>query len=161
MKARLLHEVRGYPLECAGKETPIARETPRGRVLIVDDTPVNLQLARWILEPRGYATVLAHDVAEALMVARREPLDLVLSDVHMPGADGFELLAAMQADPALRDVPFAFLSSSSCGGADHHRAIALGAKAFLERPISTKDLLFEVERLIAQARRDRGEPGAG
>ncbi len=126
------------------------------RVLVVDDSPLNLQLARWILEPRGYTVHLSCSKAEALEMARLERPDLVLSDIHMPGGDGFELLAAMQADPLLRTVPFAFLSASG-GEGDRRSAGARGARAFLRRPISVGTLLAEVEALLGGAAAAVGE----
>lgn len=138
--------------------TPAAPPPPptRGRVLVVDDRPSNLEVARSVLEPHGYAAVLASSVADALAEARREPPDLVLSDIHMPGNDGFTLLAALQADPRLRRIPFAFLSATSYGGEDQRRALAQGANAFLHRPIGLQALLAEVERLIGEGREGGG-----
>jgi CheY-like chemotaxis protein len=128
----------------------------RGLVLVVDDAPMNLELARWILEPKGYAVLLVHSTADALEMARRERPDLILSDLHMPGGDGFELLAALQGDPELRDIPFAFLSATFLGDSDCDRALAKGAKAFLQRPISATRLLAEVAALIGKGREEGG-----
>ena len=75
------------------------------KILIVDDTPVNLKLLCGILEPLGYALESAASGADALAKINSQPPDLVLLDVMMPGMDGYEVCRRVRADPALASLP--------------------------------------------------------
>src|SRR5262249_28535761 len=72
--------------------------------LVVANLPVLLDLARSILEPHGYHVVTANGVEGGLATARRQPCDLILSDVCMTGETGYDLIRAVKADPRLRDI---------------------------------------------------------
>src|SRR5438552_60694 len=68
-------------------------------ILVVDNQPMNLELARSILEPSGYCLVTANSMREGLALARKLPFDLILSDVCMADGSGYDFLHAVQADP--------------------------------------------------------------
>jgi two-component system cell cycle response regulator len=121
---------------------------PRATVLVVDDTLVNVDLLRGILEPSGYAVVAAYPVSQALAVARRSPPDVVVSDLRMPGADGYELLRQFQADPALRNIPVMIHSASAATPKEQALALALGAVKFVQRPIEPHLLLEALEACL-------------
>ena len=76
------------------------------RVLIVDDHAPNLYLLRTLLEGQGYEVVEARDGAEAIEVARQCRPDLIVSDLLMPGVDGYRLLRTWRADDVVGEVPF-------------------------------------------------------
>ncbi len=97
----------------ATNETSALRHVPR--VLVVDDNPDIMTLMRELLETEGYAVVTVADAAQAEAEIRREPPDLILSDVIMPGKSGYELCRELKADPATRLIPFV-LSDSHGGG---------------------------------------------
>lgn len=122
------------------------------RILVVDDTAVNSELIRSTLAPFGYELTLASDVPEALDELRRTRYDLILSDLHMPGEDGFALLEAVKADPALAALPFLFLSASFGGMDEFRRGIALGAARFIRRPVEPPALLEHIEACLQEAR---------
>jgi two-component system cell cycle response regulator len=71
--------------------------------------------------------------------------DLILSDIHMPVKDGFDLIRAVKADEGLRLIPFVFISSTVWGDHERHRALSLGAARFLVRPIEPQALVAELE----------------
>jgi CheY-like chemotaxis protein len=71
-----------------------------------------------------------------------------MSDVHMPGADGFEFIRHAKADPQLQDVPFAFISSTIWRTSDPQKALELGAVTFIQRPIEPQELLRKVEACL-------------
>ena len=77
--------------------------------------------------------------------------DLILSDLHMPGEDGFNFVRRVKADPRLATLPFVFISSSIWGEADRERAIALGITRFLLRPIEPQALVDEVAACLPRA----------
>lgn len=124
-------------------DTPI-----RATVLVVDNSPVNLDIVRSTLEPFGYKVISAGGVQEALALARQTPPDMILSDLHMPDRDGYDFIKAVQADPQLRLIPFVFLSSTVWGGKDVKHGLDLGAAKFILRPIEPEALLAEIETIL-------------
>jgi two-component system, cell cycle response regulator len=126
--------------------------SPGLTILLADDTEANLDFKHSLLEPAGYRVLAAACGADALALARAEPVDLILSDVMMPAGDGFELLAQVRADPALRDLPFLFLTSTARDSVSRARGLALGADAYLLRPIEPEALLAELRARLPQRR---------
>ena len=117
-------------------------------ILVVDNLPVNLELARSILEPSGYKILTAGGMAEGLALARQEPCDLILSDVCMSEGSGYDFIQAVQADPRLRAIPFVFITSTMLEEKDRARGLALGAARFLVRPIDPEVLLAEISACL-------------
>jgi two-component system cell cycle response regulator len=104
------------------------------RILVVEDTPHNLELMTYLLEAHGHAVVPTTTGAEALAQAHRARPDLVILDVQLPDADGYEILAALRADPALHDIPtIAVTAYAMVGDRDH--ALAAGFDGYLTKPI--------------------------
>jgi len=120
----------------------------RATLLVVDNSPTNLDLMRSLFEPFGYRVITANNVEAGMALAYQFHPDLILSDVHMPGADGYEFIRLAKADPVLREIPFAFVSSTVWRTSDPQRALALGAVRFIQRPIEPLDLLREVEECL-------------
>jgi diguanylate cyclase (GGDEF)-like protein len=83
------------------------------RILIVDDTPENIDLLRLTLEPQGYDLSVAPSGEMALKIAPRFLPDLILLDVMMPGIDGFETCERLKKDPMLKDIPVIFISAKT------------------------------------------------
>ncbi len=117
-------------------------------LLTVDDGPTNVAYKRDLLEPAGYSVLATDSVPKALALLRREPVDLVLSDVVMADGGGFELLRRLRADAAWRDLPFIFLTSSARDDASRRHALALGAQDYLLRPLDAFELLASVQRAL-------------
>jgi two-component system cell cycle response regulator len=120
-------------------------QSSRATILVVDNSPVNVQLVRSTLEPFGYTVIAARSVPEGLELARQHRPALILSDVHMPGKDGYNFIKAVKGDAQLRTIPFAFLSSTIWGESDRSTGLALGAVKFILRPIESRALLAEVQ----------------
>ncbi|MBT9487563.1 MAG: response regulator [Rubrivivax sp.] len=121
-------------------------------LLMVDDQPRQLEYKRDLLEPAGY-TVLTADSAEAAWpVLCDAPVDLVLSDVMMPGMGGFALLRRVRAEPRLHGLPFLFLTSTACDSVSQQQGLALGANAYLMRPIEPLALLDEIRAALSAPR---------
>lgn len=85
--------------------------TEKSTILIVDDLPENREILLLMLEPKGYATLVAEDGPSALRLAREAQPDLILLDIMMPGMDGFEVCRQLTADPLTADIPVIFLSA--------------------------------------------------
>jgi two-component system cell cycle response regulator len=117
-------------------------------LLVVDDSPVNRELIRQTLEPSGYRIWSAESVAGGLTRLRSGVPDLILSDLHMSGEDGFHFIRAVKADPRLAAVPFVLITSSVWGEKDRAKALALGVARFLLRPIEPQALIDEIAACV-------------
>jgi two-component system chemotaxis sensor kinase CheA len=128
---------------------PVAVKT-RARVLVVDDSPIIRDLLVELLTAAKLDVHTAADGAEALEVLDRHRVDLVLSDVEMPGIDGFELLTRIRGrDPELPVVMVTTRGSM----ADRERAAALGANAYLVKSeFRDRDMLDAIARFVEVAR---------
>jgi class 3 adenylate cyclase len=105
------------------------------RLLVADDNRVNRLLLSRSLELQGHTVAMAENGRIALEMLRKDRFDLVLLDMEMPEMTGFEVLEALAADPALRDLPV--IVTSSLEGIDHIvRCIELGAEDYLPKPVN-------------------------
>jgi PAS domain S-box-containing protein len=118
----------------------------RPLVLLVDDEPLNLKLATVRLRDAGFEVETAADGAAALTRARSLRPDAVVSDVLMPGLDGFALCRELRRDPALAAVPVVLASASYVEEADRRLAEEMGASALVLR---TPDLALVIAALRA------------
>jgi two-component system cell cycle response regulator len=140
---------------------PIATRRPdkRATILVVDDSAVNIELARSILEPAGYEIIAARSVAEALgMIGDVDP-DLILSDVHMREANGFDFLRSLKADKLFSNIPFVFISSTVWREQDRIRGLEMGAAKFILRPADPEVVLAEIERCLSKGKSHGDNPG--
>jgi len=117
-------------------------------ILVVDDSYLNRELLRSILEPLGYQVTLASNVEQGLVLAWQVFPDLILSDLHMPDQGGFMFITRLKSDPRLSQIPFVFLSSSVWREKDRVKGLGLGALRFILRPIEPQQLLSEVEECL-------------
>lgn len=117
-------------------------------LLTVDDGPSNVAYKRDLFEPAGYTVLATDNIVSAEAMLRQQPVDLVVSDVVMADGGGFELLRRLRADPALRDLPFIFLTSSARDPASREQGLAAGAQAFLLRPLDAFELLATIRQAL-------------
>src|SRR5688572_10873151 len=106
----------------------------RAPILIVDDSPANLKVARVALESEGFAVITAADGEEAWrMLGDLEP-SLILMDLQMPGLDGFEVTRRIKSDPTRRHIPVIAVTAYAMKG-DRERALAAGCDGYIAKPI--------------------------
>ena len=113
-----------------GDAMPAATGRPRVRILVIDDSLTTRMLEQSILESAGYEVALATSGEEGLAMARQQRYDLFITDVEMPGMNGFEFIAATRADPKLRETP-GIVVSSLYSAADKARGAEAGARAYI------------------------------
>lgn len=114
-------------------------------ILVVDDHEDSRELLATLFRDRGHEVTVASGGAVALETAKASPPDLVISDVLMPGMDGFAFCQAWMADRTLNRCPFLFYSANYTDEADRRLARSLGADAYLTKPLPPEDLFYEVE----------------
>ena len=123
------------------------------QVLIVDDSPAMRAFIRRVVELSGLdvaAFVQAGDGAEALRLLGAQPVDVILTDINMPGMDGEQFVARLQEDPALRAIPVVVVSTDVTA-ARMERMLALGARGYVTKPFSPELLRQELERVLEPA----------
>lgn len=123
-----------------------------GTVLLVEDNPRNLKLARDVLEFAGFVVVAVTSGEDAVAAARRTPPDVVLMDLQLPGIDGHTALSHLRADPRTAGVPVVAVSAFAMA-ADRARALDAGFDGFIEKPISVREFPGQV--------RDHARRGGG
>jgi signal transduction histidine kinase len=152
-----------HPLEPAAPARPSGRARPRGgpaapqgHILLVDDNADMRDYVRRLLE--GLYTVEAVESGtRALAAARARPPDLVLSDVMMPGLDGFGLLRELKAEPRTAAVPVILLSARA-GEEATVEGLEAGADGYLVKPFGARELVARVDGVMKTARaRQRAE----
>jgi sigma-B regulation protein RsbU (phosphoserine phosphatase) len=117
---------------------------PQSTVLVVDDSPVNLQVLVRTLHGSGHRILAAKNGQMALDIARRARPDLMLLDVMMPDVDGFDVCRALKADAATQDTVVIFLSALG-EVADKVAGLKLGAVDYITKPIQAEEVLARVE----------------
>jgi signal transduction histidine kinase len=123
-------------------------DSPQANILVVDDTPANLQLLVSILVENGYTVQLASDGRTALSLAQTEPPDLILLDIMMPGMDGYQVCEQLKADERTRDVPVIFLSALN-EVFDKVKAFSLGGIDYIIKPFHIEEVLAHVKTHLA------------
>lgn len=119
-------------------------------LIVVDDRAMLREFKQHLLEPAGYNVIGCESAEEALRVMAERPVDIVLSDVAMPGMSGFDLLRRVRAEPATATLPFVILTAAAVDEAHRAEGLALGADAYLVRPVDPQDLLQVLRRVLAE-----------
>jgi len=113
-------------------------------ILIVDDTPSNLGMAVNLLEGRGYRVAIAQDGEEGLQRAQLLLPDLIMLDVMMPGADGFEICGQLKALKETRDIPVIFMTALA-SSEYKVKGFAAGGVDYVTKPLQIDEVLARVD----------------
>ena len=119
----------------------------RGRVLVVDDNAMNVDLVSFLLVEAGFAVETASDAGQALAsIALAQP-DLILMDIQMPGMDGVELTRRLKADPATRHIRVVAFTAYAMKG-DEAKLRAAGCDGYLSKPIEVATCAAKVASFL-------------
>ncbi|WP_045119057.1 hybrid sensor histidine kinase/response regulator [Haliangium ochraceum] len=123
-------------------------------LLVVEDSRTQAEKLRMVLAAAGYQAVVAHDGERALALCREmpRPPDAIISDIVMPGIDGYEVCRRARRDELLREVPVLLLTSLS-NPADVLRALEAGADNYCTKPYQPDVLILRVQRMLDRSRR--------
>jgi PAS domain S-box-containing protein len=117
--------------------------TEKGVILIVDDTPTNLEVLLDFLEDSGFKVLVAEDGESAIEGAEYSPPDLILLDVIMPGIDGFETCRRLKTNQATQDIPVIFMTALT-ETVDKVRGLSLGAVDYITKPLQHEEVLARI-----------------
>jgi len=119
----------------------------RRRVLIVEDDDNIATALEYLLRREGYDHDRVADGAEALVRIRDSHPDLVLLDVMLPGASGYEICRGVRLDPNLADVKILMMTARG-SAMERRKGLAIGADGFISKPFELKELREEVRRIL-------------
>ncbi|MGK5093606.1 SpoIIE family protein phosphatase [Deltaproteobacteria bacterium TL4] len=121
----------------------MTRDPGKTRILIVDDTPKNIQVLGTMLKQQDYQINVAQDGIQALNMVDKIRPDLILLDVMMPNLDGFETCKRLKASPKSREIPIIFLTAKT-ETQDVVKGFELGAVDYVSKPFNSAELLARV-----------------
>lgn len=118
------------------------------RVLIVDDSPVQIFTLQKLVEDWGHEALIAENGDQALEIAGQEQPDVILMDIIMPGMSGFQATRKLSRDPSTRSIPVIFVSTKD-GEADRVWGMRQGAIGFVTKPVNPELLFTAISSAVA------------
>jgi adenylate cyclase len=117
------------------------------RILVVDDQRANVEMMAGVLRARGYDVLTAQDGEAALEHVRAGHPDVVVSDILMPGMDGYEMCRRLRADAATALLPVVLVTSLDAQG-ERIKGLEVGADDFISKPVNWEELFARVKALL-------------
>ncbi len=130
---------------------------PHEPILIVDDNPANVKLARLLLVNAGFDVRTAGDSSEALEILRSFSPQLILMDIQLPGMDGLQLTRRLKEDPTTRQSIIVALTAYAMRG-DEERAKTAGCDGYMCKPIDTRTFVDQIRSYLAKSPQQPGPP---
>jgi two-component system, cell cycle response regulator DivK len=117
-------------------------------ILVVEDNDRNLKLVRDVLEYVGYDVRVARTAEDGIALAVKEPPDLVLMDLQLPGIDGMEALRRLRENPRTADIPVVAVTAQAMKQ-DRERVLEAGFNGYIEKPISVRAFPDQVRSFLS------------
>ncbi len=127
------------------------------KVLVVDDSQSIRLLMEHYLTKHGYEVFFAVNGSEGLDAARVHKPDFIISDILMPGVDGFDFLKALRGDNEIRHIPFIFFSGSDIDDETINIANSLGADGFIEKTNDFRYIIQDLNTVIKKITKRRSK----
>ncbi len=128
------------------------------RILVVDDIAENRYFLEVLLKTNGFEVDSASNGLEALKQARENLPAMIISDVLMPGMDGFSLCRAWKSDEKFKAIPFIFYTATYTDARDETFALSLGAQAFVVKPIDPDQLMGIITQELQENKKKKPQP---
>ena len=147
----------GLPLLCPWQQPPShiqEKQAMKEKILIVEDSPLNMKLLEMVLRAKSYTLLKATDGKEALDIAVREQPDLIIMDIQLPKMSGLEVARRLRETPAFSHTPIIAITAYAMKG-DKERVIESGCDAYLSKPINTRELPEVIAEMLLQRQKDR------
>ena len=119
-------------------------------ILIIDDSPTDVKVLTGALEKAGHKVTSVADTEAGIVTAKREHPDLVLMDVIMPGMNGFQATRTLSKDPETSSIPVVIVTTKTME-TDRMWGLRQGARDFLTKPVTEKDLLAHISKHLPSA----------
>jgi len=120
------------------------------RILVIEDNATNMELMVYLLRAFGYTPLSASDGEAGVAAARRELPDLIICDVHLPKLDGYGVVAALKADPAVAHIPALAVTALAMVG-DREKLLAAGFDGYIGKPIEPDTFVTQIESFLTGA----------
>ena len=117
-------------------------------ILIIEDNEKNRKLVRDVLQVKGYRTIETETAEEGIRLAIEQLPALILMDIQLPGMDGIAALRQLRANPQTKNIPVIAITASAMTYT-RKTMLAEGFDGYQSKPISVKDFLGEIERVLA------------
>ena len=127
------------------------------KILIIEDNPANMKLARLLLRHIGHNVLCAVDAEIGLTMARQEQPDLILMDIQLPGMDGLTATALLKRDPVTAATPVIALTALAMK-ADEEKSLLAGCDAYIVKPLRYQELYAAVNTLLAKGQQQGISP---
>lgn len=121
----------------------------RKTVLIVEDNPMNMELASDLLEMAGYKVLASDTAVGGIQLARDQLPDIVLMDIALPDMDGLTATRQLKEDPKLSHIPVIALTAHAMGG-DEKKALDAGCDGYITKPIDTRAFARSVDDVLSR-----------
>ncbi len=108
------------------------------KILIVDDNPMNLELATDLLEAKGFQVIQAEDATACIELAKKEKPDLILMDIQLPGMDGLSATRILKEEITAKNIPIVALTAHAMMG-EKEKALEAGCSGYISKPINTRE----------------------
>jgi CheY-like chemotaxis protein len=117
-------------------------------ILIIEDNEKNRKLCRDVLQVKGYRTIESETAEEGIVLARNQTPALILMDIQLPGMDGITAMKQLKADEKTHSIPIIAITASAMTNS-RTAMLAVGFDGYQTKPISLKDFLREIDRVLS------------
>ncbi len=122
-------------------------------ILLVEDNPMNLEMAKFLLQNAGFQTVEAEDAATGIRIAKESQPDLILMDLHMPVLNGYEASKILKSDPVTAHIPIVAFTAHAMED-EQQKALDFGCSGIISKPIDVDQFSRQVAGFLVA----KGEP---
>lgn len=125
-------------------------------ILLVEDAPVNRELAEIVLTRAGHSVQSVETGQAALEALGAHEYDALALDIRLPDIDGLEIARKLRADPKTHDMPIVAITALAMKG-DREAALEAGCDGYITKPVNTRTLAKDVAKIIAEAQKSKNE----